>query len=103
VGVAVDRLVHRHVHAAGEVVVLVARTLRGDAFEKTLKVAKQERFVLVDRQAERGVQRLEMQAPHPHAGPAHLFAKAVGDVDEFGGPRGVEAKPLADHHLASKA
>jgi len=71
--------------------VLIARAFGSDAFEKTLEVAQQQRFVFVDRQAESRVQRLEMQAPHPHAGPTHFFAKAVGDVDEFSGPRGLEA------------
>src|SRR5258708_4325596 len=99
----VHRLVHGDVHTAGEVVVLVACTRRGDPFEKTLKVAKQQRLVFVDSEAERCVERLEMQAAHPHARPAHLVAKTIGDVDEFSGARGLEAKPLADHQLASKA
>src|SRR5258708_977152 len=99
----VHRLVHGDVHAAREVVVLVARTRRGDPFEKALEVAEQQRLVFVDSEAERCVERLEMQAAHPHAGSTHLFTQAIRDVDEFGGPRGLEAKALADHQLASKA
>ncbi len=44
-----------------------------------------------------------MQPSHPHAGTAHLIAKPVGDVDEFGGTLRFETKALADHHRALKA
>src|SRR5258708_23738190 len=99
----VHRLVHGDVHAGGEVVVLVARTRRGDPFEKALEVAEQQRLVFVDSEAERCVGRLEMQAPHPHTGSTHLLTKAIRDVDEFGSPRGLEAKALADPPRSSKA
>src|SRR5256886_13229507 len=47
VSVSVDRLVERDVEAASEVVVLVARAGRSQAFEQTLEIAQQQRLGFV--------------------------------------------------------
>src|SRR5882762_10084512 len=100
---AVLWLVLRDVEPAREVVVLVARACRGKSLEQSLEVPKQQRLVLVDRDPERRVQRLNVDPPDPQPRLSDLVAQPVGDVDEFGRVLGLEAQALADHHLASKA
>jgi len=67
VGVAVDRLVERDLEPAGEIVVLVARAGGGKSLEQRLEVPQQKRLVLVDRDAHRRVQGLQVDAAHPKA------------------------------------
>src|SRR5256885_6359013 len=93
VSVSLDRLVERDGEAAWEVVVLVARAGRSEAFEQPLEFAQQQRLVFVDRDPAGGVQRLQVAAAVAQAAPAYLVADAVRDVDELGGVRAGEFEP----------
>ena len=102
VGMPVDRLVERDVEAACEVVVLVTGTRRRQALQQAFEVAQQQRLVLVDREAERGVQRLEVDAAVAQPRAAHLVPDAGGDVDELGGPGGRELEAVRAHAVAPR-
>src|SRR6266699_6022944 len=103
VGVPVDRFVQRDLDAPRKVVVQIGRVFRSDALEHRLKVAKQQRLVLVDRESEGCVQRLQVDSSCDQAGATHVFAQAVGEVDELSGVRAVETKADADHVSAQRA
>jgi hypothetical protein len=61
--VAVHRLVDRDLQPALEIVVLIRGIVWSKSLEEALEVTKQQRLVLVDREAERRVQGLEVDAP----------------------------------------
>src|SRR5207302_517085 len=103
VRVAVHRFVDRDLEAAREVVVLVAGVARREALEQMLEITKQQRLVLVDREAEGGMQRLQMNASGPQAGSHNLVADPLGEVDELGGVRSVEPQASRDHLPAANA
>ena len=103
VGVPVDRFVQRDLDAPRKVVVQIGRVLRSDALEHRLKVAQQQRLVLVDRESEGRVQRLQVDSSGDQAGAAHVFAQAIREVDELSGVRAVETKAAADHVSAQRA
>ena len=100
VRVPVDRLVQGDVEAAREVVVLVPGPSRSQPLEQAFEVPKQKGLVFVDREAERGVQRLEMGAPGEQAGASHLVPDLGGDVDKLGGMPGREFEPCAAQRTA---
>src|SRR5437762_2264904 len=83
-----SRRVDRDVDAPLELVVLVVQVAGGDALQRRLQVPEQQRLPLVDGQAQRRVQRLQVEAAVVEAGRADLLLEAAGDVDELGRPRG---------------
>ncbi len=74
VSVAVDRLVQRDIDAPCEIIVLVARAYRREAFEHVAEVSKEQRLVFIDCEPESRVQGLQVQPPHAHAGPPYFLA-----------------------------
>ncbi len=102
-GVAVHRLVDSDLDTSREVVVLVPGFAGRETLEQVLKVAEQQGLVLVDGQADCGVQRLQMDPSRTEARLSHLIADAVGEVDELGGVRSVEPQAPRDHRAAVSA
>ena len=99
VSVTIHRLVDRDVDAPREIVVRVAHVVRGDPLQHRREVAQQQRLVLVDGQAERGVQRLQVHAARREAGALHLLPDLVGEVDELGRACALKAQAARDHRL----
>jgi len=91
--VAVDRLVDRDLVSPREVVVLVSGITRSETLQEFLEIAKKQRLVLVDRETDRGVQRLHVDAPFSKTRLLHFIPQPLGQVDELGGARRFEPKP----------
>src|SRR6266852_7596246 len=103
VSVAVNRLVHFYFKASREIVVLVSGVAGREALQQVLEVVKEQGLVFIYCEAERRVQRLQVDPPSPQAGFPHLFAQPLGQVDEFGGTRSFESQPPGDHAEVAKA
>jgi len=56
--VAIDGLIERDFDSPSEIVVFITRAAGGKLLQQVLEVLKEERLVLVDREADRGVKRL---------------------------------------------
>jgi hypothetical protein len=98
VGVTVDRLIERDLDSPGEIVVLVARALGRNILEQIREVAKESRFVLVDRETDSRVQRLHVHPADPQTGAPHFASELLCNVDELRCTRALEMQPLGDHH-----
>lgn len=88
--VSVDGLVERDVDTAREIVVLVGGVARSKALEHGLKVVQQQRLVLIDRDAERRMQRLQVDAASDEARAPHMLANLLRQIDELSPVRAFE-------------
>ena len=78
VGVAVDGLILGDADPAGEIVVQVSRPPGRHPLQHGLEVVEQQRLVLIDRDPERRVERLQMDASVDEAGGRDLVLNLLG-------------------------
>ena len=101
--VPVDGLVERDVDPPREVVVLVARVAWREPLQQRVEVLEQQWLVFVDRQSQRRVQRLQMDAAGGQPAFPDLVADALAEVDELGRLRAFEVQTAGDHLMSPGA
>jgi len=65
-----------------------------NSLQRCLKVGEEQRFVLVDGQAQSRVKGLKVETPVSQAGRADRVLESSCDVDEFSGSRGRDIESL---------